>query len=49
MSQLNVNTINERTSNSGVTIDSVLIKDGVVAGKATEDCLLYTSPSPRDS
>ena len=36
MSQLNVNTINERTSNSGVTIDSVLIKDGVVAGKATE-------------
>ena len=27
MSQLNVNTINERTSASGVTIDGVLIKD----------------------
>ncbi len=32
MSVLNVNTINERTSNSGVTIDGVLIKDGVVTG-----------------
>jgi len=32
MSVLNVNTINERTSNSGVTIDGVLIKDGAVAG-----------------
>jgi len=30
MSQLNVNTINERTSNSGVTIDGVLIKDGAI-------------------
>ena len=33
MSQLNVNTINERTSNSGVTVDGVLIKDGLVDGK----------------
>lgn len=30
MSVLNVNTINERTSNSGVTIDGVLIKDGAI-------------------
>ena len=32
MSQLNVNTIGERTSNNGVTIDGVLIKDGNVDG-----------------
>ena len=31
MSQLNVNTINERTSASGVTIDGVLIKDNKLA------------------
>tara|TARA_X000001036_G_C20393596_1_gene689697 strand:+ start:57 stop:605 length:549 start_codon:yes stop_codon:yes gene_type:complete len=36
MSSLNVNTINEYTSANGVTIDGVLVKDGVVAGKATE-------------
>lgn len=29
---LNVNTINERTNNTGVTIDGVLIKDGMVDG-----------------
>jgi hypothetical protein len=32
MSSLNVDTIGERTSGSGVTIDSVLIKDGQVDG-----------------
>ena len=31
MSQLNVNTINERTSNSGVTVEGVLIKDNKLA------------------
>ena len=31
MSQINVNTINERTSASGVTIDGVLIKDNKLA------------------
>ena len=36
MSSLNVNTIAEYTSGNGVTIDGVLIKDGVVAGKAVE-------------
>ena len=33
MSTLQVNTINESTSTSGVTIDGVLIKDGLVDGK----------------
>ena len=33
MSTLQVNTINESTSASGVTIDGVLIKDGLVDGK----------------
>ena len=37
-SELKVDTISEKTSANGVTIDGVLIKD----------CLLYTSPSPRD-
>ena len=32
MSELNVDTINEQTSANGVTIDSVLIKDGQVDG-----------------
>ena len=32
MSTLQVNTISESTSNSGVTIDGALIKDGAVAG-----------------
>ena len=36
MSEIQVNTINEYTSANGVTIDGVLIKDGVVAGKAVE-------------
>ena len=35
-SEIKVDTISEKTSAAGVTIDSVLIKDGVVAGKATE-------------
>ena len=33
MSTLQVNTISESTSNSGVTVDGVLIKDGLVDGK----------------
>ena len=33
MSTLQVNTISESTSASGVTIDGVLIKDGLVDGK----------------
>ncbi len=33
-SELKVDTINEKTSASGVTIDGVLIKDGAVAGAA---------------
>ena len=32
MSQLNVNTINEHATNNGVTIETVLIKDGEVDG-----------------
>ena len=36
MSEIQVNTINEYTGANGVTIDGVLIKDGVVAGKAVE-------------
>lgn len=32
MSELNVNTITEYTTNNGVTIDSVLLKDGLVDG-----------------
>ena len=32
MSTVQVDTINESTTNSGVTIDGVLIKDGVVTG-----------------
>ena len=31
MSELNVNTITEYTTNSGVTIDGVLVKDGAIA------------------
>jgi hypothetical protein len=34
-SELKVDTINEKTSSSGVTIDGVLIKDGSVSGTAT--------------
>ena len=33
MSTINVDTINEYTAAGGVTIDGVLIKDGVVDGK----------------
>ena len=36
MSTINVDNINEYTSGDGVTVDGVLIKDGVVAGKAVE-------------
>ena len=46
MSTLQVNTINESTSTSGVTIDGVLIKDGLVDGKdvsATGLTLLHSS------
>ena len=35
MSSLNVNTIGEYTSGSGVTIDSLLIKDGSINGLIT--------------
>jgi len=35
MSELNVDTINEQTAANGVTIDSVLIKDGSVKGNGT--------------
>jgi len=34
MSTLQVNTISESTSNSGVTVDGALIKDGKIAGSA---------------
>ena len=33
-SEIKVDTISEKTSASGVTIDGVLIKDGTVAGTA---------------
>ena len=33
-SEIKVDTINERTSANGVTIDGVLIKDGAVDGTA---------------
>ena len=36
MSSLNVNTIGEYTSGNGVTIDSLLIKDGSINGLITE-------------
>ena len=52
MSEIQVNTINEYTGASGVTIDGVLIKDSAIASSSitglTDGCLLYTSPSPRD-
>ena len=35
MSTLEVNTINEQSSGSGVTVDGALIKDGKVAGGAS--------------
>ena len=34
-SEVKVDTINEKTTGSGVTIDGVLIKDGTVSGAAT--------------
>jgi hypothetical protein len=34
-SEVKVDTINEKTPNSGVTIEGVLIKDGTVSGGAT--------------
>ena len=55
-SEIKVDTISEKTSAAGVTIDGVLIKDGAIAssyisglsGGKVLHCLLYTSPSPRD-
>ena len=43
MSTLQVDTINESTSASGVTIDGALIKDGKVTGGATGLTLLHSS------
>ena len=43
-SEIKVDTISEKTSANGVTIDGVNIKDSALATA----CLLYTSPSPRD-
>ena len=43
MSTLQVNTISESTSGSGVTIDGALIKDGKVTGGATGLTLLHSS------